>query len=70
MLAAKLKGHYAYYGITGNYRSIALFYHLVQVVWLKWLNRRSNRKSYTWERFADYLKQFPLPTPRIVHSYG
>jgi group II intron reverse transcriptase/maturase len=70
LLAAKLRGHYAYYGITGNYRSIELFYHSVRAVWLKWLNRRSDRKSYNWEQFAEYLKQFPLPVPRIVHSYG
>jgi group II intron reverse transcriptase/maturase len=70
MLAAKLKGHYAYYGITCNYRSIDLYYQAVRAVWFKWLNRRSNHTSYTWGQFTEYLKQFPLPVPRIVHSYG
>ena len=69
MLAAKLKGHYAYYGITFNFQSIAIFYNAVQGVWLKWLNRRSDRKSYNWAGFREYLKNFPLPKPRIVHSF-
>ncbi|GHU51333.1 group II intron reverse transcriptase/maturase [Spirochaetia bacterium] len=68
-LAVKLKGHYAYYGITGNYKGIEQFFDKVRVVWLNWLNRRSDRKSFTWERFTEYLKNFPLPAPKIVHSY-
>jgi hypothetical protein len=39
-LCRKLQGHYAYYGITGNSRSIASFRHKVLLVWHKWLNRR------------------------------
>ena len=70
MLAVKLKGHYAYYGITCNSQSIAQYYWAVRGTWFKWLNRRSGRKSYTWKQFTEYLKNFPLPTPRIVHSYA
>jgi hypothetical protein len=68
-LAQKLGGHYAYYGVTLNYRSIALCYELVKRAWFKWLNHRSRQKDMNWQQFGAYLKSFPLPKPRIVHSY-
>jgi group II intron reverse transcriptase/maturase len=68
-LKAKIIGHYAYYGITMNYRRIAEFYELAKVTWLKWLNRRGNKGNRTWESFHAYLKDWPLPKPRIMHSY-
>lgn len=63
--AAKLRGHYAYYGVTDN-RSISAFFHLVRKTLFKWLNRRGKRGCYTWEKFIKLLKLFPLPTPRIM----
>lgn len=68
-LVRKLNGHYQYYGITGNARCIANFHHEVKRIWLKWLNRRSQRKSLTWDDFVQLLKRKPLPRPRIAHSY-
>ena len=68
-LKAKITGHYAYYGISLNYRSIAEFYLRVQIVWQKWLNRRGKRGSRNWEAFNAYLKDWPLPKPRIMHSH-
>jgi len=68
-LKAKISGHYAYYGISLNYRSISEFYEQVKVVWHKWLSRRGWKGSMTWKSFMDYLKDWPLPKPRIVHSY-
>jgi hypothetical protein len=68
-LVRKLNGHYQYYGITGNFRCLASFLFLVQRTWFKWLNRRSQKKSLTWEQFERILKRFPLPSPRIAHSY-
>jgi len=69
MLKAKIKGHYAYYGITLNFRSIAEFFQQVKRIWLKWLNRRGHKGYRNWDSFLDYLKDFPLPNPRIVHSF-
>ena len=66
-LVAKLRGHYAYYGITGNFRSLVRFYAQVRQVWWKWLGRRSQRARMTWERYARLLERYPLPQPRIVH---
>jgi RNA-directed DNA polymerase len=69
ILRAKLQGHYQYYGISGNMRSIDRFYHLVVRLAFKWLNRRSYRKSFNWKAFQAYLIRYPLPRPRIVHKY-
>lgn len=67
-LSRKLRGHYAYYGITGNGRSLSCFLHAVERIWRKWLARRSNRAKLLWARFAEFLKQRPLPPIRVVHS--
>lgn len=67
-LVKKLRGHYAYYGITGNGRSLASFYHFVQRIWRKWLDRRSNRASMDWMKFGRLLECHPLPAPVVVHS--
>ena len=69
MLKAKITGHYAYYGVSLNYRSISEFYRRVESVWLKWLNRRGHKGYRNWNSFLDYLKDWPLPKPRIIHSF-
>ena len=68
-LAQKLRGHYAYYGITGNAGSLGAFYCNVERIWRTWLNRRSQKAGMTWGRFTRLLRHHPLPKPRIVHSY-
>jgi len=67
-LTQKLLGHYQYYGITGNGDQLSRFVHMVQRVWRTWLDRRSRHAKMTWRRFADVLKRYPLPAPRVVHS--
>jgi len=68
-LKQKIIGHYAYYGISLNSRSISEFYIRIHSVWFKWLNRRGNKGKRNWDSFFDYLKSWPLPKPRIIHSY-
>jgi RNA-directed DNA polymerase len=68
MLKAKLTGHYQYYGVSGNMRGIARFYYRTLGIVLKWLNRRSQRHSFSWDGFRTYLGHYPLPKPRIVHN--
>ena len=67
---SKLEGHYAYYGITGNGRSITQVGEATKKFWNKWLNRRSNAPGgMTWERFKQVVReQLVFPNPRIVHS--
>jgi group II intron reverse transcriptase/maturase len=67
-LGWKLRGHYAYYGITGNQPALSRFRYETRRVWRKWLNRRSQRARMSWERFARLLARYPLPPPRVVHS--
>lgn len=68
VLAAKLHGHYGYYGISGNYASIKAFYKHTCKLAYKWINRRSQKKSMNWKQFSEYLKRFPLPKPKIKHN--
>lgn len=64
----KLLGHYAYYGITDNLKMIRTFYDIVIRLLFKWLNRRSQRRSFSRDKFKQYLKLHPLPLPRIYVS--
>ena len=68
ILQAKLRGHYQYYGVSGNMRSMNRFYALTIRMVFKWLNRRSQRKSFGWKSFYKYLERHPLPRPKIVHN--
>ena len=67
-LSQKVRGHYAYYGITGNGRALQGFLEAVKRCWRKWLDRRNRKREMIWERFTRLLKRYPLPPPRIVHS--
>jgi len=65
-LCAKLRGHYNYYGLIGNMRSLRkLEWHVIRT-WRKWLNRRSQRGRMPWARFTQVLERFPLPKPMIL----
>ena len=66
-----LVGYFHYYGITDNYDSMYKFVFAVKKSLFFWLNRRSQKKSYTWERFEEMLRTYPLARPRIyVNIYG
>jgi len=62
----KLRGYYNYYGLAGNSKALGSFFYGVKITLLKWLNRRSQRKSYTWQAFNDLMKHFNLAKPRII----
>jgi RNA-directed DNA polymerase len=66
-LSLKLKGHYQYFGITGNWAALGRFHHEVTRAWKKWLGRRS-QQGMSWKRFTFLLTLFPLPPPVAVHS--
>ena len=68
-LCQKLKGHYAYYGITGNMRGMQRYLDKVKRIWKKWLCRRSWKNRLNWEKFNIFLMQeCPLPPVRVVNS--
>ena len=68
MFRLKLQGHIQYYGVSFNMKAIQTFLKLATRVLFKWLNRRSQRKSFNWETFALYIRAHPLPKARICHA--
>ena len=67
-LNEKLRGHYAYYGVTGNSGALSRFLWEVQRRWRKWLSRRSRTRSMNWARFRRLLQHYPLAGVRTVRS--
>jgi len=67
-LSLKLNGHYQYYGVSGNLRRLRSFECEAERLAFKWLNRRSQRKSWNWEQFRRYLERYPLPQPKIAYA--
>jgi group II intron reverse transcriptase/maturase len=63
-----LNGYYGYYAVSDNIESVLRFRHHVKGLLYKWLNRRSQRRSYTWEKFYELLKRVPIVSPRVMHS--
>ena len=65
-LTRRIQGHFNYFGVSGNFRSLLLLLKQVQRVWFKWLRRRSQQAHLNWERFSELLKRMPLPRPRVT----
>ena len=65
-----LKGYYNYFGFAGNAATLNKFDHAVERMWFKWLNRRSQKRSFNWDEYKVLLERFPLPKPRILKGYS
>lgn len=66
-IGRKMRGHFNYFGVTDNSRALWRFERAVHHLLFRWLNQRSQRRSFTWERFRCYLVRHPLPKPgRLV----
>lgn len=65
---AKVAGHLRYYGVSFNTRALAVFVHQAMRIIYKWLNRRSQRRSFNWVQFGQFVAAHPLPRPVIYHS--
>ena len=65
-LNAKLRGYYNYYGVPGNFASLKQFFSQALGILKKWLNRRSQRRSYNWAGYTELLAHFKIDRPRIV----
>jgi group II intron reverse transcriptase/maturase len=63
----KIRGHIAYYGVSHNFNSVQKFIWQSTKIFFKWINRRSQRASYNWEKFNEFLKTHPMPKAKIVH---
>ena len=67
-LGQKLRGHFAYYGITGNMEALTRFHREVTCIWRKWLSRRHRQGYLAWPAFLGLLQRHPLPKATVVHS--
>jgi group II intron reverse transcriptase/maturase len=63
---SKLRGYYTYYGVTGNSPSLRVVRYHIRRIMYRQLNRRSERKSYSWRTFGQMLKHYRLPHPKVV----
>ena len=69
-LILKLRGHYNYYGVTHNSASLWEYWKHVNQVVHKWLNRRSQRRSFTWAKFNAMFERYKVPRPTINETSG
>jgi hypothetical protein len=70
ILKSKLRGHYGYYGVRGNFKMLEVAYEHTEQVWKRWLGRRSSKHPKNWEQWAVRWRAVcPLPKPRIMHAY-
>ena len=67
MLCSKLRGHFQYFGVRCNMRSMESVKYFVIRGWQYWLSRRSHKSAIPWVQFKLLLEAFPLPNPKIVH---
>lgn len=70
LLCRKLVGYYNYFGFAGNTATLNKFDFAVRKMWFKWLNRRRQKKSFSWEEYIDLLQRYPLPKPKILKGYS
>jgi RNA-directed DNA polymerase len=68
-LCSVLRGHYAYYGLPCNYRSMSTFRQQARRLWYRALKRRDRGRKLTWHRFEQLLERLPLPMPTITHPW-
>jgi RNA-directed DNA polymerase len=67
-LGQKLRGHFAYFGITGNGGALQGFRDGVIRLWRQWLSRRTRGAPLSWSHFNLLLARYPLPAVVVVHS--
>jgi|HubBroStandDraft_6_1064221.scaffolds.fasta_scaffold203361_2 RNA-directed DNA polymerase len=67
-LSHKLRGHFAYYGITGNFEGLARFRDAATRAWRQWLSRRKRGNPLRWDYVNRLLTRYPLPAAVVVHS--
>ena len=68
IFCSKLRGHINYYGVSHNYDHVSKFCHHAVKILFKWLNRRSQRKSFDWESYLKFIERNPLPKIKIYHK--
>lgn len=67
IFCSKLRGHVQYYGVSFNDQKVEKFLFEARKIIFKWLNRRSQRKSFSWKKFSLYVEAHPLPVAKVIH---
>ena len=67
VFCAKVRGHLRYYGVSFNTVALGRFVYQAERLAYRWLNRRSQRRSFTWETFRAYMARHPLPRVQVYH---
>lgn len=67
-LKRSLIGYYNYYCVTDNSPTVGNYFDKVRRLMFKWMNRRSQKKSFNWDKYVLFLKKFPLPRPTVKVS--
>ncbi len=68
VFVSKLRGHIRYYGVSHNTKYVEQFIYEAGRIFYKWINRRSQRKSISWEQFELFLRKHPIPRVKVYHS--
>ncbi len=68
VLKIKVQGHYNYYGVSGNLEGLKQYYEQTKRLLFKWINRRSQKKTWNWKTFERYLSQYPIPKPKLTYA--
>ena len=68
LFCSKLRGHINYYGVSFNEKAVRDFMHQAEKIMFKWLNKRSQRKSFNWQDFQKYTERHPLPAIKVYHK--
>jgi len=66
---AKIRGHIQYYGISHNTDKVDEFIDRATRILYKWLNRRSQKRSFDWDKFNKFMNKRSLPKARVMHSF-
>ena len=69
-LKLKYQGYWNYFGVIGNSKRLGVFYYITIGILFKWLNRRSQRRSYNWASLKEALVRYKIPGPRIVEKWA
>jgi hypothetical protein len=64
----KIRGHIVYFGVTNNSQSVVNFCQKARRIFYRWMNRRSQKRSFNWEQSSIFEKQYPMPKVRIYHQ--
>jgi group II intron reverse transcriptase/maturase len=67
-LTRRIRGHFNYFGVNDNQKSLSMFLHKVKRTWIRWLRRRSQRTRMTWKRFDRMLREMPLPKVKVYKN--